>query len=486
MQSISISPRFFEVEKRNYADWRFAFVRELIQNSVDAGATDIHFEVSPIAENECKVVCRDNGCGMSREVLQNVFLCMGETTKTGGDSVGGFGKARTLTCFSSNYYKITSGDYICEGHGAQFSINDHPFISGVIFEAAISTACDEIIGKIKKISSLSRLNCVIWVNGEKLTDSYRLGSFCRTLESGAIYANKSNDKIKNLLIVRVKGLVTYLQCTSANAGVTLEIDPDKSRECLTANRDGLKYEYKRELDSFIEEVCADTRSALKDRSKRFVALMNPGRGFFTNGKPKPIQLGGGAPSLAAKTPILSLTPTSDEEINVDFEEKEYDRYSCPVLESMIIYADTNNDAVKKVINFYDPTSKGGIGADRHKFLRQWAAICRIVVREAADLWKDDIAWAVGFCFDDDALAMFLEKDNINYLMINPVDANGKMKYSINSKADYTKLALSACHEITHKKYTYHNEDFVCNYDAVLDRVMPKLKEIFHAAADAKN
>ena len=39
--TISLSPRFFENELKAYSDWREAFWRELVQNSVDAGCRNI-------------------------------------------------------------------------------------------------------------------------------------------------------------------------------------------------------------------------------------------------------------------------------------------------------------------------------------------------------------------------------------------------------------------------------------------------------------
>ena len=41
METISLSPSFFENELKAYSDWREAFWRELVQNSVDAGCRNI-------------------------------------------------------------------------------------------------------------------------------------------------------------------------------------------------------------------------------------------------------------------------------------------------------------------------------------------------------------------------------------------------------------------------------------------------------------
>jgi hypothetical protein len=42
----------------------------------------------------------DDGTGMTRRTLEEVFFALGRTTKDGEDSIGGFGRARIILCFA--------------------------------------------------------------------------------------------------------------------------------------------------------------------------------------------------------------------------------------------------------------------------------------------------------------------------------------------------------------------------------------------------
>ena len=105
-QTVSIAPDFFKKERDNYSDISFSFWRELFQNSIEAGAKNI--EVNIIDDQLVEFI--DDGCGMSRETLDNVYFSLGATDKTNCSTIGGFGKARVITCFSNHSYEIKSCD----------------------------------------------------------------------------------------------------------------------------------------------------------------------------------------------------------------------------------------------------------------------------------------------------------------------------------------------------------------------------------------
>jgi hypothetical protein len=114
-----------------YSRWQFAFWREFFQNSVDAGAEriDVDLTQDPITRI-ITVTFTDDGCGMTRDVLENVYFSLGGTTKGHGDQVGGFGRARILTCFSMKSYTIHTRNSLVLGNGGDYEIKDAIEISG--------------------------------------------------------------------------------------------------------------------------------------------------------------------------------------------------------------------------------------------------------------------------------------------------------------------------------------------------------------------
>lgn len=135
-RKVTIGKSFFKKERDGfYSDWYVAFWRELFQNSVDAGSNNISiyldqkegrgsfgsYRADP--PNVVRVVFSDDGCGMSYDVLDDVYFAIGNTTKTGDDgSVGGFGRARLMTCFSQDRYSILTQDNFVVGEGGNFDI----------------------------------------------------------------------------------------------------------------------------------------------------------------------------------------------------------------------------------------------------------------------------------------------------------------------------------------------------------------------------
>jgi hypothetical protein len=135
-RKVTIHKSFFKKERDGfYSDWFVAFWRELFQNSVDAGSENIRiyldqregrgsfgkFRTDP--SNIVRVVFSDDGCGMSYDVLDDVYFAIGNTTKTADDgSVGGFGRARAMTCFSQDRYSMLTKDNFVVGEGGDFDI----------------------------------------------------------------------------------------------------------------------------------------------------------------------------------------------------------------------------------------------------------------------------------------------------------------------------------------------------------------------------
>lgn len=134
-RQISVPKAFFVGERdKFYSNWIEAFPREFVQNSVDAGARNISISIEsapakgsfgkePGKDTVTRVTFEDDGTGMSRQVLENVFFALGESTKRGDDGqTGGFGRARIMQAFSQMRYAIRTREWMVEGDGCDFDV----------------------------------------------------------------------------------------------------------------------------------------------------------------------------------------------------------------------------------------------------------------------------------------------------------------------------------------------------------------------------
>ncbi|MCB1049890.1 MAG: ATP-binding protein [Acidobacteria bacterium] len=80
---------FAEQEARRYGNDPFVFVRELVQNSRDAGASQINFQSEMIGQTYV-LRCADDGCGMNAEQLQGFLLKLFASNKQ-DNQLGMFG-----------------------------------------------------------------------------------------------------------------------------------------------------------------------------------------------------------------------------------------------------------------------------------------------------------------------------------------------------------------------------------------------------------
>src|ERR1044072_7960552 len=125
-----VVPRQFFVRERNqlYANWKFAFFRELFQNSVDARAVRIEVSIRDMGDGSWERRFDDDGCGMDEVTFTNVYFRLGESTKDVEDDknafgrVGGFGRARILTHFSNAGHSIDTQNVMVQGRGAEYTL----------------------------------------------------------------------------------------------------------------------------------------------------------------------------------------------------------------------------------------------------------------------------------------------------------------------------------------------------------------------------
>ncbi|MBT7350585.1 ATP-binding protein, partial [candidate division WWE3 bacterium] len=271
---ITVSPEFFKKERNNYTNWKFAFWRELFQNSIDGKASVISITA---ASNGDSVVVQfsDNGVGFSAEVRDSVYFCLGKTNKGGVGDVGGFGKARIVVCFSQNSYSIASRDWKVNGEGGSYEIHDsssgwYGNTRGCLVTVNVDAEMEEMDRALQSYLRASQLICKIKVNGTEWNEWCHRRRLTQRLSFGNVYVNKSGGMHQGYVVVRVNGIPMFTRYTGIKSQVVVEIDADKSRDVLLSNRDMLHSKYQTELDEFIRKISIDTVSGLRKNRTKWV------------------------------------------------------------------------------------------------------------------------------------------------------------------------------------------------------------------------
>lgn len=519
MPSVTVPKSFFVKERRMYANWQFAFWRELFQNSTDAKASRIDVEIVRKENGIISVSFDDNGTGMSREVLENVYFSLGSTTKTGGSTVGGFGRARLLTCFSMKNYTIHTQDNLVQGEGGSYEIATVDPRHGCLLQVEIEDeSYDRLYNELDAYLRNSQMYCEVYVNGVRFSSWNHRRQLTRQLvvnniSFANVYVNKSAGNYR--LLVRVAGAVMYSQSIGAKAQVIVEVEPSLSREVLTANRDGMHSSYSAVLEAFVQELAVDTVSALKPRFKKKDATIR-GRGMIFSVSPKAgtkLPKGGAEPGAEVKVLAAARAsgsvytrPVEGEEVRrsaildtstiraaeviggvlaTAYDDGRPPLTNIPAVETItsrvgekyhsglpdiFIDDDTENEKIRKVIDQYNPenwvvASLGDKTFNRgftiYKLLMLWKVSCQYAIDAMMKKHESiaQVVWGIGWTFSDTAEAKHLSVEGGSALLLNPVDKDGKLRYSLRDQKDQKKLMALAKHEVAHTIHGWHNEDF---------------------------
>lgn len=494
MNSITISPRFFYSELNAYANHREAVVREALQNSVDAGSSKIEFQYG-----EDWISIKDDGRGMNRDILINKFLSMGETTKMGDGTIGGFGRARLALCFAQESYQIISDDYRLEGIGGDYEIHDNEKTRGCFFK--IQTKPTNWNRHILSVLSKSSLRQTVTINGEVYKSEISRGRWARSLSFGEVWVNKSQ---KQQILVRVGGVLMFSLDTNAPAQIIIEINPEISRDVLLSNRDSLKWEYQRELQSFVAELETESISALKTKKRSYFKPMKPGMAFLSRAKEKEIEYsteksesnGGnvitfteneyGEEKIAAKTMESCTLSVANriEEVIVRSCVPETSRFAEKWLESTVISVETEDVEICKVAKLYDPEIWKG-GETRLKLLKIWKIAVDYCAECYTKLTGQSFYYSVGFVFSQECEAQCRKDGGIFSILLNPLGEGNKMKYSVTKRSDIGTLLVLAGHEISHLASFAHNEQFSHCFTNVMKEILKGEGEIWRKVREEK-
>jgi hypothetical protein len=477
MATITISSDFFENEIRNYSNWEQAFWRELFQNSIDAGANkiDISYE---LINNHCIVSFRDNGKGMDKNILENVFFNLGTTTKNSSNSVGGFGRARIILCFAQTDYQIYTNNLSVTGSGATYEIEeDINFLAGCKFVITIPlnkfySNFEKFELALKRYLLMSNIRANININNNKYDYQPLIArGKKKELSFGTAYANKSAED-KNKIIFRVNGVAMFSRYTSANIQVIVEINPEKSRQVLLSNRDSLIWSSQDEVDQFCELISKETLSAFREKNSGEEIIIGSARKF------------------QRKIDILNLSPKAEGNEFIfnretPFQEESFNKISSitaksSITEGLVVLTKTADKKIRAAARNFSPDKLEAPESRKLKLLKQWAIACEAALESLCKLRDiNEIDWRPGFVFDETMEACHkLSNDGAHTLMLNPIHINGndigKIKFSITNFNSHVELLTLAAHEVAHCEHKWHDESYAGLFTDIISDMMKNI------------
>lgn len=472
--TVSIPTSFFLNEaKHEYTNHRTRLVQELLQNSLDAGATVVRLTFDDLGYK-----CEDNGCGMTQCRMVSALLTMGGSAKEVG-ATGGFGAAKKLLLFAHKSFTIHSNDTLVCGSGLSYRFHECLSRKGTEIGAIYPNQEDFSYMTIIARQLLAKCNfsdrCKVYVNGELFTD-YASARHARTVAGlGEVYANKATVMGQNEVLVLHNGLFMFERYVSDLNRKVIVMVNGKSTDVFTQNRDGFRGYVSRAFDALMTEMAIDKKSIIKPKVRKFVL---PGTDSFISFIGKTFNLTESMTDAikAIRSSAKSLTPIEiasalsySVTTNPVFTEAE--KSTAASIVSFVksgakvqtdFHFDLADSSFRKVPTKFIPN----VGKPKHTAL---AKIWKVCVREVLKANKMDQNFVIGFTLSSEAVATHQKKDGVVCYLINPmspeIDKGTKQEKVM-------KILTTAVHEVVHSTgCQYHDEAFVREFHNLLVPVL---------------
>lgn len=492
--AISIGRRFLEAALNDYEDWEEKWWREAIQNAVDAGATEIELVATQNADGTMTIACDDNGKGMDLETLQNKFLVLGETGKTGdGTSVGGFGKAKEMLLLPWLSWSVVISGHRVVGNGLDGEFSVAPERKGVRLEVVMpADKCTSETYAKMFLSKCDLKGRKVTVNGEAFKEWLPAGQFLRNFGDDAdVFVNRKGGISK--VLVRVRGIYMFPRYLPNEVSQTVIVElKGNTLSLLTANRDGFRSGMGYQLDNLINEIAADTTSALRPKKKTFERkyrvrnrtsndaierVMAEAGNLFVSHPKAPGEAPIAGPGDQGNAPLsgqdvetmVSFARAAHTIISDVESEKDADNpFSLlpaestlrTILTSLSYKGPEHKAATIKLLCWKpdlkinnrqsDKVPKGlrpeTMTSTATRLLRVWTEACRYVMIQM----NINKLFGVGFLFDNEVRAEYQFENNEHWLLLNPYGGGASEKLlAPNDEEDLGQIYALAIHEVTH-------------------------------------
>jgi hypothetical protein len=507
--SVTIGPKFFQKAFNDYANRYWAFVREILQNSIDCGSTEISIEVqSEAISGTTKVVVINNGEPMSSDTLVNKLLSLGESGKDFQGSVGGFGKAKEILYFAHRDYTIVTGGLHVHGSGAGYNLEQ----AAVPQEGTLSLVTwegehrDALLEQFKRFIELCGTGDKVrfYLNRERVKPKHAAGVLNRTLDrDGKPWAEVRLTTVeKNLLVVRIGGIPMFYKRVEFKGTVQVELT-GTSGQRLTSNRDGLRWPFCDRLTELVTSIAIDKKTVFKLEKAEYTRYRGPKlnrpkpkinvqqisaakaadheelvenvveegipdifesiRGPEAAPAPGGPQTAPGGPERpqaplvqAPAAEVQEAAPMGGAGILVDVIGQQ--EAASPLNHEFVI----KNGVKRAVPKEFEPATF----SDHAKWLAKAWAGCLLELHAIYQLKEE---FSVGFLFSEDLEAEYeASGDYGRVFFLNPCDVTRKKTVRRFKKADKGQLIADAAHEFVHGLgFSYHDEAFASKLTEVM-------------------
>ena len=464
---VTIGPEFFRKAFNDYANWRWAIVREFMQNSIDCGSRRIAISVESEGGDTIMSVTND-GSPMSREILVTKLLALGGSGKNFNETVGGFGKAKEILYYAHKSYEIHTGNLLVRGSGAGYDLSEVDAIDGTRSTIVISGDNKSgILTAVDKFVDTAQWDGTIVVNGQERKAKFHKGTPRRDLGFGMVYTNRGRS---NSMVVRINGTTMFTTYVDYAHCVLVELK-GSSQDVLASNRDMLKYPYCNQMDEFIAELATNKRSALKNRAvtqyvhfagNKLCAPAKEVAAFDVRAVAlAPRECPHEMPSHESSTPVAEgetgLKPQGPSRVSMD------DVVRSSLKEDFVL----KNNTPYEVPDYYRPDNVS-FSAYSKKLVKIWARLMMQVHKS----FGSSASFSVGFIFDDTVVAERETSSSYGVVYyINPATvANGQFskRFKLTSRGE---LIMCAVHEFCHESVRNHDEDFAARLTELAGKVL---------------
>jgi hypothetical protein len=273
--TIKFDNSYFAKSRNEYSnDIRFIWIREAIQNSVDAGAKNINIEINSESRT---ITLIDDGRGMNEDILLNKLLTLGGSHKDSPDAVGGFGKAKEVLFFTWESWSITT----CMDGKTQYYLTsemlgnqpigydngNHPKGTKIEIKYDEGMSAPSWISEIRFFVSLCTTKATITLNDVILEQMDKRGAK-RELDWANVQIKKKQNN--GMMIIRVHGVAMFYEGLD-DSSITTILDLTKdSTTILTSSRESLKWSYDREYQKLYRQVIVNPVTVFDKQTSSFV------------------------------------------------------------------------------------------------------------------------------------------------------------------------------------------------------------------------